>query len=41
MVLRLATHEVAKSYKRKPKNACPECGKDIHDPDCAYSEKGR
>ena len=41
MVQGLATREGAKSYKKKAKNVCPECGKDIHDPDCAYYEKGR
>jgi len=24
---------------KKPKNTCPECGKDVHDPDCAYYKK--
>jgi hypothetical protein len=37
----LATAAVARSNKKKPKNACPECGKDIHDPDCAFYEKSR
>jgi len=40
MVPGFATPRVAKSYKSKPKKACPECGKDIHDPDCAYYERG-
>jgi hypothetical protein len=40
MVVRPAAHAAAKDYRKKAKNKCPECGKDIHDPDCAYYEKG-
>ena len=29
-----------KNAKKKTKQACPECDKDIHDPDCAYYQKG-
>jgi uncharacterized protein with PIN domain len=33
-------HVAAKSFRKKQKSRCPECGKDIHDPDCAFYEKG-
>jgi len=39
--LRLNTRSARNAMKRKPKTVCPECGKDIRDPDCAYSEHGR
>lgn len=29
------------AMKKRPKEVCPECGKDVHDPDCAYNEKNR
>jgi len=29
-----------RNVKKKTRQACPECGKDIHDPDCAYYQKG-
>jgi hypothetical protein len=29
----------SKRGQKKQKQTCPECGKDIHDPDCAYSDK--
>ncbi len=41
MVPRLVTHSSAKDFRKKAKSSCPECGKDIHDPDCAYYEKRR
>ena len=25
--------------RKRAKETCPECGKDIHDPDCAFNEK--
>lgn len=28
-----AVHEAT---RKKTKKTCPECGKDVHDPDCAY-----
>ncbi|HEX9907457.1 MAG TPA: hypothetical protein VGB78_03195 [Thermoplasmata archaeon] len=31
-----AIHEARKTTKKK---TCPECGKDIHDPDCALYGK--
>jgi hypothetical protein len=24
--------------RKKAKETCPECGKDIHDPDCPFNE---
>lgn len=26
------------ALRKKAKQICPECGKDIHDPDCPYNE---
>lgn len=31
-----AVHEAT---RKKTKKTCPECGKDVHDPDCAYNIK--
>lgn len=28
-----------KAANRKAKETCPECGKDVHDPDCAYNPR--
>jgi rRNA maturation protein Nop10 len=31
-----------KAADKNVKEICPECGKDVHDPDCAYNpRKGR
>lgn len=29
------------TVQKKAKQTCPECGKDIHDPDCAFNTKNR
>jgi hypothetical protein len=42
MMLRANMHARVKAgARKKPKEVCPECGKDIHDADCAYRESGR
>ncbi|HJX04412.1 MAG TPA: hypothetical protein VJ489_01190 [Thermoplasmata archaeon] len=28
--------KVADARLKRKKELCPECGKDVHDPDCAY-----
>lgn len=39
--LRLNTRTARDAVRKKAKTVCPECGKDIHDPDCAYSGRGQ
>jgi len=29
----------AKATDKRVKETCPECGKDVHDPDCAYNPR--
>jgi len=33
--------DVAKAVKAKDRDVCPECGKDIHSPECPYYSKRR
>jgi hypothetical protein len=38
--MRPTTRKIAEARRKKEKNTCPECGKDVHDPDCPYYGTG-